>query len=264
MRPASGRMSTDTREPMTRLLRSMTLKDAISSSLDARRALTEVRRCAHRLLLGKFEMQQRDLPPSMASASGAFNKLGVELKTEAFSGQRGLSQLWISQGQSDSGGMESLTLLALPSLSLEAPILSFDLVSFGGKFAVLFLDLSPFRSKHWAPSDARRASAAALQARSKPRAAPDWGVPFFSDHVVLASAHAPLEHTLPIAAEDCLRQMITVLEGASQIAESEGRSWQNEFLAAMRSNKKESRALGMIFGDDWAHEFLEEYLFGPV
>ena len=112
----------------------------------------------------------------------------VRLATRVFEGTGRLARLGVAKGTSEGPGMESLTVLALPDASIAAPIFSADLVSFRGRFAVAFLDMSPFREHEWDPSDALLSARSALMDHCKPREAPDWSEGLFSKQAVLASA----------------------------------------------------------------------------
>ena len=54
------------------------------------------------------------------------------------------------------------------------------------------------------------------------------------------------------------------LDSATSAPLEDAEAFQNRFLSAMRKNKKEARALGRLFGDEWAESFLEQHFFVGV
>ena len=158
----------------------------------------------------------------------------------------------------------SCTVSALPAHGASLPILGLDYVALGSKLSLVAFDLSPTDIETW--SDARnniidlsRRADASLTARPRPefvdqtfsplavfaRADREFAEVACGLGVTLLERHAGLcadSRSLPPARADAADVMV------------------DRWCAAMRRNKKESRALQRIFGPI-ALEYLEDFLF---
>ncbi|MEM6962523.1 MAG: hypothetical protein AAF550_12405 [Myxococcota bacterium] len=206
-------------------------------------------------LVAKYHMRSVTLPAGFDSKVGWVKGQEVMLQTRIFHGNAALGRLHICIG---SGAMQSLTVLGIPSLTCGAPLLAIDYVRFGQKVAIHVLDLSPL-SQAESTGDALLIDARRILGDSTT----DLDMPSFceghlSAQAILVRSGDPERHMR--AVERVVDGFDALLSRSEEVACR--MSAVRAYLAAMRANKKEKKVLSRIFGEEFAHEFLDEHFFG--
>ncbi|MEM1415216.1 MAG: hypothetical protein AAGH15_09960, partial [Myxococcota bacterium] len=106
------------------------MADALTHALDGALEAT-------RALASRERLAPRSIAPELAEARGQVKGRDLELQTTIYAGAGRLRRLHVARGR---GAMESLTVLGLAEASGLRPLFAADVVAFGGRLAVLFLD----------------------------------------------------------------------------------------------------------------------------
>jgi len=228
-------------------------------------ALDTMERVLDALLVLPNALEAEALPPVIARTEGRLKDQPITLETRLFSGRGHLARLHVARGR---GAMESLTVIALPAATEARPIFSVDIVAFGGRFAVMFLDLCAVgRAGSFRAGPAASASRVALLEHAGVASLPDFCQGITSEHAIFARGAAA---TSPDSAETPARLTAAFLSFAVAFADSlaqeaepdpNAQVAQADFLRRMVENKREARALARLFGEEWSERFLGEHFF---
>lgn len=183
-----------------------------------------------------------ELAHEMAEVRGALRSEAITLTTRAWAGVAG--ELRLARGR---GAMDSVTVVAIQR---GAPMFSADLVGFGGRLAVVALDLQPAVTT----LSAARAAVVAEGWRLSTPAAPlgeRWG-----EGSLLARGPAPWSSALDVA-WDAWRDAARGTHGPGAGPDVAS------CLTDLQHNKREAGALARLFGAQWATRYLTEVMFGP-
>ncbi|MEL6545500.1 MAG: hypothetical protein AAFQ82_12790 [Myxococcota bacterium] len=214
-----------------------------------------------RPMVAEHRMSPVAWPEEITLAEGSWARTRVKLQTEVHRGEGFLSRLQVATVTSPDDTMAALTAVAVPSPELSAPVFGCDLVAFRGRFVLAALDLSGGKSTS---EDAHRLEMARMQLVSvaEPRPVPDFGVSCFSPHATLvAESSQPLDEALPNAFRTYLSCFAHRMTRSPIRSWEQGREEQRRYFAAMRANKRESKAMGKLFGASWAKRYFEDYFF---
>lgn len=163
-----------------------------------------------------------------------------------------------------SGALFTATVAGLPALGSLRPLLGIDLIAFGERLGLVALDLSPTDRAYWLESAApvlRR-----IRSRLLPtlvdRKRPHFTEGTYSELAIVAAARAGEEAASFEAACALLDERLPPepLEPARSFEAAERN------LACRRAeqaNGKQRAALGRMFGERWAADYIDEVVFPP-
>ena len=201
------------------------------------------------------------IPPEFAHAAGVIGEMPIVMETQRYAAPW-LEHFTLAVLRDAHAQVLSVTVSAVPHCC-PLPILGLDYVAFRGMLSLVALDLCPTDQGFWQAYAAAPLAHIHLQAQGlTARKVPTFTRGIFSPHAVFAAARPGQESV----ALDLAQQLLTLyLElPRMSLADSE----QADLLAmtlrwrlAMRQNKKEQQALARIFGEDYAHRYLDDFLF---
>ncbi|MEM6533830.1 MAG: hypothetical protein AAF654_14510 [Myxococcota bacterium] len=210
-------------------------------------------------LAGQHRLTERSVPGEFAQVHGAWGRTPIELTTVAYAGDGALRRLQVAEVSSPDGAMAALTVVALAAPEQSVPVFGADLVAFRGRFVLAALDLS---------GGVYTQSRALLDARERlldigtPRDLPDFARHCFSPMAAVVSEGAePLDDALKDAFIAYLVAFDEALGAATARSRADGQAEHARYFSAMRENKRESKALGRLFGEQWAERFFRELFF---
>lgn len=201
------------------------------------------------------------IPTEFAHAAGCIGDVPIVMETQRYTAPW-LEHFTVALLRDAQSRVLSVTVSALPQ-RCPLPILGLDYVAFRGMLSLVALDLCPTDQGFWQAYVAEPLArihhlAQDLTARKVP--AFTQGV--FSPAAVFAAAR-PGQEALAL---DLAQQLLTLYRELPRTTLSEPE--QADLLAmtrrwrlAMRQNKKEQQALARIFGEDFAHHYLDDFLF---
>lgn len=225
-----------------------------------------VERLAARLgpMMSSHQMTPLRAPEELLHVTGCWAGTPLQLDTQIHVGEGFLQRLQVAVVRSPGDAMSALTAVLVPSPDLAAPIFGCDLVAFRGKFVICALDLS---GGELSDEDTARLTIARQQLRASatPREVPDFAKGCFSEHAAIVGEDAaPLDDALPVAFDAYLSCFEQRLARSAVRPWSVGRAEHGRFFAAMRANKRESRAMARLFGECWATRYFESLFFADA
>ncbi len=212
----------------------------------------------------RYQMAPLRAPSELLHAMGCWGQAPVRIDTEISLGEGFLSRLQVAVVRSEDDAMAGLTAVAVPSPDLASPIFGCDLVAFRGRFVLCALDLS---GGELSDEDAARLTIARqrLATCANPRNVPDFARSCFSEHAsVVSEADRPLDEALPQAFDAFLACFEHRLARSALRPWAVGEAEQARYFAAMRSNKRESKAMAKLFGAAWAERYFSELFFADA
>ncbi|PKL77225.1 MAG: hypothetical protein CVV27_06295, partial [Candidatus Melainabacteria bacterium HGW-Melainabacteria-1] len=199
------------------------------------------------------------VPTKFARLTGSWHNRHLSLETYRYSHPDliHLSLALLQEGEA----CRAVTLYALPRPSLALPILGLDYVGFGGQLTLAALDLAPTEQAFWERQ--AKPLLTALQSDREEliaRRLPAFAMNVFSDRplIVAAKTQVGIERAVRHACTTLnhYREWLNQPEQTTHTQSDRLRNW----CQAMANNKKESGALGQMFGTQ-AQAYLEDYLF---
>ncbi|MCB9756520.1 MAG: hypothetical protein H6713_41925 [Myxococcales bacterium] len=209
-----------------------------------------------------------DIPARFATLDGRLGDRALRLVTQVFTGGaiERLTVAAMSTPPTSAGpaALVSCTVSALPVRGASLPILGLDYVALGGGLSLVAFDLSPTDVDTWADArnnivDLSRRADIAL----RPRPRPEFVDQTFSPLAVFARADRDAAAFACELGVTLLTRHARLCEAPAWLAPTRARladARVDQWCAAMRRNKKESRALQRIFGPI-AVDYLEDFLF---
>lgn len=201
------------------------------------------------------------LPEEFSRVEGSWGRSPLELVTTVHRGPGPLSRVQHAEVKSADGAMAALTVVTLADPEQDVPVFGVDLVAFRGRFVLAALDLSGGSVE---PDAELRGARSRLLAAARPRELPDFARSCFSDlAVVVSEDENSLDGVLPQVFSAYADTFERALDGPKRRPRAAGQAEQAEYFAAMQANKRESKALGRLFGEEWADRFFSELFFAP-
>ena len=221
---------------------------------------------AERLLADALGLVPMALDPALALAVGRWRDQPARVETRAYEGPTVRHARFATV---TAATVEIGNVLVMPRAEWALPVFGADLVSMGGRSAMIAADISPTLP----PGPARDEQVAALARHFASRPLlpaggelPAWCSAWFSPHALYTRPAAP-EMPAAVAAFRAFAPAFVELARATprtpELAE-QVRAFCDGYAAAHREDDKGLGVLARMFGAAWAERYVAEVLFPPV
>jgi len=203
------------------------------------------------------------VPERFARMEGAMKTTPYVLTTRRFRGPGSSCATLALMTNPDTGALASVTISCCPPSGRGLPILGVDLVAFRGMMNLVVLDVSPLTDTPELDPASKVLERLKLdfEARLPKRKRPEFVAHTFSQRAIFCAARPDDAAFVADGASRLLSAYADLLAGGPGGPRSiEECARMDAWCAAMRTNKKELKALTMIFGEQ-ARSYLDDFLF---
>ena len=225
-------------------------------------AFVHVARAFEDDLLTPHAFVEEEVPAHFARMEGTMKTTHYALTSRRFRGPGGACATLAIMTDTDTGALASVTASCCPPSGNGWPILGVDLVAFRKMMNLVVLDVSPLTPNTTGPAtDALAELKASFEDRLPKRKRPEFVSQTFSDHAIFCAARPEDADFVAQGAQRLIQTYAAMLQHGDEGDRSpEEQARLDAWCAAMRTNKKELKALTTIFGDP-ARVYLDDFLF---
>jgi len=213
----------------------------------------------------KHNFKNEIFPDKYNLLYGNIRDLKVSLETTRYTNPI-FKSLTIAHMNDDNGNLISVTVNAIPHIQYNLPILGIDYVGFNNSMNLVALDYSPVEKVFWQKNckvildNINNSCSGNLLFRKLP----ELTVNTFSESAVFASAKG--DDNIIMAGEiacNLIRNYFSLLQLTEDIKGSSGKNYEQikHWCKSMRKNRKEQKSLSGIFGEEFATDYLDNFLF---
>ncbi len=213
-------------------------------------------------------LHEQVLPDHYATLQGSLRGQAIALHTRRFVGGVWRSLTVATIAKQPSGDLVSLTIVGLPTSSSLLPIVGVDLIALQGTLSLIAIDLSPTDLQVY--EEQATPILQSLLHRAQPvtvaRKRPDFCHDTFSPLALICASRPGSEPQVGQTIAMFLRQVAMLTESHVSDVPDESRrqkSWQQQrsWLRSEQENRKEANALSLMFGEEIAARYLQQFLF---
>jgi hypothetical protein len=225
-------------------------------------AFVEVARAFEDERLTPLGLVEEDVPAHFARMEGTMKTTHYALESRRFRGAGGACATLAIMTDTAGGELASVTISCCPPSGNGWPILGVDLVSFRKMMNLVVLDVSPLAPDTADPAtEVLAALKPSFEDRLPTRKRPEFVSQTFSDHAIFCAARPDDAAFVADGARRLIQAYAAMLtQGTRGPRAPEEQARMDAWCAAMRTNKKELKALTTIFGDP-ARVYLDDFLF---
>ena len=213
-------------------------------------------------------LREEVLPDHYAKLQGAIRGHAVTLHTRRFVGGVWRSLTIATIVRQADGELCSLTIVGLPTSSSLLPILGVDLIALQGTLSLVAVDLSPTDEQLFVEQASPILQTLLQQAQAVlvPRKRPAFCHDTFSPLALICAARPGGELRLGESIAEFLTQVQALCARTTLVVNDDRRqqsAWQRQraWLRSEQENRKEANAMSLIFGEQIASRYLQEFLF---